>query len=402
MSFHSIRIYLKDPYLKNFPATILRTFPHGSHHAVVLDQTAFYPTSGGQMHDTGTINGVEVVDVIEQDDEILHLVKLPLEAGKAECQINWQRRFDFMQQHTGFHILARSFLIVTGARTLSSHLGEQISTIDVDLKEINEEQIKAVEDLAQQIIFEDRKVKAYWTKPAEVDKDRLRKELVEREEMRLVEIEGFDVDPCGGTHVSSTGQVGLVKIIRWDKIRGYLRFEFYAGSRAVRDYQKKWGIGLRLSNLLSTGEDDFVGSVQKLQSASRELLRRIKQLTEQVIDFEAKEIASLATAQGKKVMVQLFEGRELAELRFLAKQITESSDVAVVFGMNDEKAHVICAAPEKWSCNLNALVPQVASVIDGKGGGRSNFVEIGGNNRSALSEGLSLAGNIIENLIEHV
>lgn len=145
------------------------------------------------MHDTGTINGIEVVDVIEQDGEILHLVKSPPELGTAECKINWQRRFDFMQQHTGFHILARSFLIVTGARTLSSHLGEQISTIDVDLQEINEEQIKAVEDLAQQIIFEDRKVRAYWTKLADADQESLRKELAEREEMRLVEIENFDV-----------------------------------------------------------------------------------------------------------------------------------------------------------------------------------------------------------------
>lgn len=215
------RLYLDQSDLSVFSATIIRTFPHGSQHAVILDQTAFYPTSGGQMHDTGTINGIEVIDVIEQDDEILHLVNSPLQVGKAECQINWQRRFDFMQQHTGFHILARCFVNVTGARTLASHLGEQISTIDVDLKEIHEEQIKAVEDLAQRIIFEDRKVKAYWPHPAEVDKDRLRKELVAREEMRLVEIDGFDVDPCGGTHVRSTGQVGLVKIIRWDKIRGY-------------------------------------------------------------------------------------------------------------------------------------------------------------------------------------
>ncbi len=399
MPLQSDRIYLKDPYLIEFPATILRTFPHGTHHAIILDQTAFYPTSGGQMHDTGTINGIEVIDVIEQDDEILHIVTSPLDVGRAECKINWQRRFDFMQQHTGFHILARSFLIVTGARTLSSHLGEQISTIDVDLKEINQEQIQAVEDLAQQIIFEDRQVKAYWAKLAEVDKNRLRKELVEREEMRLVEIEGFDVDPCGGTHVSSTGQVGLVKIIRWDKIRGYLRFEFYAGWRAVRDYQKKWGINLRLSNLLSTGEDDFVISVEKLQTDLKDLIRKIKKLSEQNILYEAEALVREAQKQGTKIIVQLFDSRDLSEIRYLAKQITQSAEVWALFGLSDDKAHLIFARPSNSDYNLNELVKQLAHLIEGRGGGRPDFVEIGGSKKSGLEQALNSARAIIEKVM---
>lgn len=389
-------LYLNQPNITEFPATILRAFPHGSHHAVILDQTAFYPTSGGQMHDTGTINGIEVVDVIEQDDEILHLVKSPLEVGRAECQINWQRRFDFMQQHTGFHILARSFLIVTGAQTLSSHLGEQISTIDVDLKAINEEQIRAVEDLVQQIIFEDRKVKANWSKPADVDKDRLRKELAEREEMRLVEIEGFDIDPCGGTHVSSTGQVGLVKMIRWEKIRGYLRFEFYAGERAIQDYQKKWHINSMLSNLLSTGEDEFVIAVEKLQTETRELLRKNKKLTEQNIIFEAQELVQQAQQQGNKVITILFEDRELNDVRYLAKQVIQFGDVWTLFGLNDEKAHLIFARSDGYDYNLNDLVKQVAHLIEGRGGGRPNFVEIGGPKKSSLEEALNSARVIVE------
>ncbi len=398
MSTH--KIYLEQPYLSQFLAAIVRIFPHELYHAVVLDQTAFYPTSGGQMHDTGTINSIEVVDVIERDDEILHLVKTPLEVGRGDCKINWQRRFDFMQQHTGFHILARSFLMVTGARTFSSHLGEQISTIDVDLQEINEEQIEAVEDLTQQIIFEDRTVKAYWTKPADVDKNRLRKELTEREEIRLVEIEGFDADPCGGTHVSSTGQVGLVKIIRWEKIRGYLRFEFYVGWRAVRDYQKKWEVNLRLSNLLSTGENDFVGSVEKLQVETKELIRNNKKLAEQNISFEAQALVQEARQKGKKIVTLLFDNRDLNEIRYLAKRITESSDIWVLFGLNDDKAHLIFARPTKYDYNLNDLVKQVAHLIEGRGGGRPDFVEIGGSKKSVLEEALNSARIIIEHMLQ--
>ena len=394
----SLQLYLDQPYLINFTANIIRTLPRESHHAVILDQTAFYPTSGGQMHDTGTINGIKVIDVIEENEEILHIVETPIKMGPAECQIDWQRRFDFMQQHTGFHILARSFLKVTGARTLSSHLGEEISTIDVDLNEIKEEQIREVEDLAHQIIFEDRKVTAYWTKPADVDKNLLRKELTDRDEIRLVEIEDFDLDPCGGTHVSSTGQLGLVKIIRWEKIRGYLRFEFYAGSRAIRDYQSKWRISSRLSNLLSTGEDDFIAAIGKLQTETKELLRKNRKLSEQNIGYEAKQLVQEAEQQGKKIITILFENRELSDVRHLAKKVVEFGDVWVLFGMNDDKAHLIFARSDKYDYNLNELVKQVAHLIEGRGGGRPNFVEIGGSRKSSLDEALQSARVIVENL----
>ncbi len=391
------QLFLNQQDLITFTAKIIRTFPYESHHAVILDQTAFYPTSGGQMHDTGKINRIEVIDVIEKDDEILHLVTSPVDIGPAKCQINRQRRFDFMQQHTGFHILARSFLIITGSQTLSSHLGEQISTIDVDLQKITEEQIKAVEDLAHQIIFEDRKVKAYWTKSAEVDKNSLRKELTERDDIRLVEIENFDVDPCGGTHVNSTGQVGLIKIIRWEKIRGYLRFEFYAGGRAIQDYQKKWLISSSLSNLLSTGEDEFVHAVEKLQTETKDLLSKDKKLTEQNIIYEARDLVQEAQQQGKKVITVLFEDRELNDIRYLAKQVIQFGDVWTLFGLNDEKAHLIFAHSDRYDYNLNELVKQVAHLIEGRGGGRPNFVEIGGPKKSSLEEALNSARVIIEN-----
>lgn len=393
------KLYLDQPNLKQFTATILRTFPHGSHHAVILDQTAFYPTSGGQMHDTGTINGIEVMDVIEQDDEILHLVKSPLEIGRAKCKINWQRRFDFMQQHTGFHILARSFFNVTGQRTLSSHLGEGISTIDVNLADIDLDQIVTVENLANQIIFENRSVKSYFRNPDEIDPALLRKDVPEREQMRIIEIEGFDVDPCGGTHVSSTGQVGLVKIIRWDKIRGYVRFEFFAGSRAIRDYQKKWSISARLSHILSTSEDEFVASIEKLQSEMKLLNKKNRTLTEQNITYEAHDLIRQAERKGQRIIVRLFENREPQEIRYLAKQITESSEYWAFLGLKSENALLFFARPEKHNYNLNELVKQVAHLIEGKGGGRPNFVEAGGTRSSALDEALQSARLIIENTI---
>lgn len=393
------RLYLDQPCQEEFTANIIHTFPHESHHAAILDQTAFYPTSGGQMHDTGFINDIEVFDVIEQNGDILHLTKTLLEKGPATCRINWQRRFDFMQQHTGFHILARSFLNVTGERTLSSHLGEEISTIDVNLTDIDHDQIIEVEKLANQIIFENRAVTSYFRDPDEIDPDLLRKDIPEREKMRIIEIDGFDVDPCGGTHVSSTGQVGLAKIIRWDKIRGYLRFEFYAGSRAIRDYQKKWMISSRLSNLLSTGEDEFATSIEKLHGEIKILNKKNRVLTEQNITYEAQDLIREAESEGQKIIVRLFENREPQEVRYLAKQVVESSNIWVFFGLKTDKALLFFARPEKHNYNLNELVKQVAHLIEGKGGGRPNFVEAGGTRASSLDEALQSARLIVENTV---
>jgi len=393
------RLYLNQPYLNEFEANILRSFSHEPFYAVVLDQTAFYPTSGGQMHDTGTINGINVIDVIEQNDEILHIVESFIQIGIVTCQINWQRRFDFMQQHTGFHILAQSFLRIMGAETLSSHLGEQISTIDVNLQQVDEQKITAVEELAQQIIFEDRKIKAYFSDPEKIDEKRIRKLPPDKEKVRLVDIEDFDLDPCGGTHVSSTGQVGLVKIIRREKIRGYLRFEFYAGWRAIQDYQKKCAINSQLADVLSTGEEEFGTSIEKLQTESRELIRKNKKLTEQNIIYEAQEHVREAEKEGQKIITRLFENRELNEIRYLAKQIIKSGDIWALFGLKGEKAHLIFARPERSDYNLNELVKQVAHLIEGRGGGRPNFVEIGGPKKSSIDEALQCARVIIENSV---
>ncbi len=391
------RLYLDQSNLIEFEANIIRSFSYKANYAVILDQTAFYPTSGGQMHDTGTINGIEVTDVIEDDGEIVHLLASSITTGPSRCSINWPRRFDFMQQHTGFHIIAQSFLRVTAAETLSSHLGENISTIDVNLQALNEQQIREVEELAHQVIFEDRRVKAYFIDPKKIDEKRIRKMPFNKDNIRLVEIEDFDLDPCGGTHVSSTGQVGLIKINRWEKIRGYLRCEFYAGWRAIRDYQKKWAIGLQLSNLLSTGEEDFVTSIKKIQNENRFLIKKKKILTEQNIAYEAQELVREAHNHGKKVITKLFENRDLNEVRNLAKQITQLGDVWVLFGLNGEKAHLIFACPEGIDYNLNELVDQVAHLIEGRGGGRPNFVEIGGPQKSSIDEALQSARVIVEN-----
>ena len=389
------KLYLNHTEQKEFEAEVIKSFKQDDLFAVVLDRTAFYPTSGGQMHDTGSLNDVEVIDVIEGNDHIIHLLTKPIDEGaKVIGKINWERRFDFMQQHTGFHILAQSFLKVLDKETLSSHLGEKISTIDVNIEKINLSQIKSVENLANQICFEDRSVKQFFTSVEELNKYHLRAMPAKTGLIRLVEIEDFDVDPCAGTHVGSTGQVGLIKIIRWEKIRGNLRFEFYAGKRALQDYQKKWSVLQNLSTALTESEENLLHSIEKLKTEYKNLMKEKSKISKKILDFEIKEL--LAEAANQKIIIKIFENRELHEIRFLANQLIKQTDIWLLFGLKSEKAHLILAHSNHYQYNLNQLVQQIAPLIDGRGGGRADFVEIGGKNILAIKTALNQAKEFIE------
>jgi len=391
------KLFLDDSYLREFNAHVIRTFTHENRAAIVLDRTALYPTSGGQKHDTGWLNDSRVIDVIEQDEEIVHIVEAPLTAAEVHGVIDWPRRFDFMQQHTGFHILAGSFRQVTGAETVSSYLGNEISTIDIALDAIERDQLIAVENLANRIIVENRPVKAYSAAPGQIDATRIRKALPSLPEIRLVDVDGFDLDPCGGTHVRASGEVGLVKIIRWEKIRSDQRFYFFAGSRALTDYQQKWQMCTALATKLSLAEDAVVPAVEKLQNELGQLLKQNKKLTHQLLVYEAEDLVRNAKHAGSKVITLLFEDRPLSDVRELARQITSTSEIWALLGLKAEKAHLIFAHSGASGYNLNELVRQVAHLIDGRGGGRPNFVEIGGNKTSALEETLHSARVILKN-----
>jgi len=393
------RLYFEQPYLVKFEANIIHTEQRSEFSAVILDKTAFYPTSGGQMCDTGFINEIKVEKVIEENNSVVHLLESAIDTTQVTCRIDWQRRFDFMQQHTAFHILAQCFLRMLKADTLSSHLGEIISTIDVNIENINSEQIMQVEQLANQICFENRIVKQFFLNQNEIGKYSLRAQPSKGDKTRIVEIDNFDIDPCGGTHVSSTGQVGVIKIITWEKIRGNLRFEFLAGKRSIDDYQKKWKINRDISNLLTESQDNLLTSVEKLQTEVKSLLKQNSKLNKLNLDYEAKEIIAEANKQDQKIIKLNFVDRQLSDIRYLANQIIKQSDLWLLFGLQAEKAHLIFAHPESHNYNLNELFKQVIHLIDGRGGGRPNFVEAGGKNKKGIDEALESARLIIKNSI---
>ena len=390
------RLYLEQPYLIEFEARIIDSIDHADSFAIVLDRSAFYPTSGGQMFDTGFINGIKVKNVVEEKNKILHFPETKINKTLVNCQIDWSRRFDFMQQHTAFHILAQSFLQVLKAETQSSHLGEEFSTIDVNINTIDTKQVNKIEQLANQICFENRIVKQYFVSPDEIEKIKLRALPTKGDKIRIVEIENFDIDPCGGTHVNSTGQVGMIKIVAWEKLRGNLRFEFFAGTRALLDYQKKWLISKDIVNLVTESEDKLVFSVEKLLSEVKKLSKQNALLNKHNIDYEVRSIIDETNRKNQKVLVQIFENRDPKYIRYLANQLIQKSDLWVLFGFKNEKAHLIFAHPECHDYNLNELLNQVAHLIEGKGGGRFNFVEAGGKFTKGIEEALEFARVIVE------
>ncbi|GAH96778.1 unnamed protein product [marine sediment metagenome] len=234
------RLYYEDSYLKEFKAKVLKKIKIDNRKAVVLDETAFYPTSGGQPYDKGVIQDVPVVEVVEEGDEIIHILKEELKEkinSEVVVKIDWERRFDHMQQHSGQHILSGALMKLWGVETVSFHLGEEVCTLDIAKEKLTGEEAKKTEEYANEIIFENRLVKCYFVEEGEdLKRLNLRKVPEKTEKIRIIEVEDFDLSACGGTHCRATGEVGMIKITKWEKRGEKIRLEFICGRRAWKDY----------------------------------------------------------------------------------------------------------------------------------------------------------------------
>ena len=299
------RLYYTDPYLREFDAEVISTERlDDGRHAVVLNRTAFYPTSGGQPFDTGTLGTTRVIDVIdrETDHAILHVVEADLPPGPARGMVDWGRRFDHMQQHTGQHVLSAAFDRLHNARTMSFHLGSVSSTIDI-AREVSAKEIADAEAEASQVVWNDVPVSIRFADSAEVARMPLRKESVREGLLRLIDVEGVDLSACGGTHVSRTGAIGNIAVASWEKFRGGTRVEFVCGGRALRAYRLLRDSVAESVQKLSVGAHELPASIDRLQNESKDLKRQLKDLQSRLASFEAEAIASRAEAQGTLKLV---------------------------------------------------------------------------------------------------
>jgi alanyl-tRNA synthetase len=395
----TVKLYLEDQYRQNFTAKVTEQTEIDGRPAVVLEQTLFYPTSGGQPHDTGTLNDIQVVDVFEDDRRrVVHLLQSPVAGPDVEGRIDWRRRFDHMQQHTGQHLLSQAFIKICRAATLSFHLGDESATLDVDQAGLGSETITAVEDLANRIICEDRQVEFHIVAKDELHRFPIRKPPSVEENIRIIEIKDFDYSPCGGTHCSRTGEIGIIKIRRHENYKGGSRIHFLCGLRACKDYQNKTAILRQLGDSLSSGESDLARNIQKIQDELKQLRWEHNRLKKQFLDYESKAlIAECRKLDNTNVVEKIFENRDPQELKILAQSVLENLPNAVILfgGKTRGKASLVFLRSEALDMDMGKLMQAACAVINGRGGGRPQQAQGGGPAVDKLEEALRHAGDLL-------
>lgn len=373
------RLYYTDPYLAEFDARVVALESHDGHAAAILDRTAFYPTSGGQPFDTGQLGDAQVTDVVDREDGvILHLIDRQLEPGPVRGTIDWPRRFEHMQQHTGQHILSAAFDRLLSARTESFHLGSIVSTIDLN-RTVSAGDVSRAEDEANRVVWEDRPVAIRFADAAEAAKLPLRKETAREGSIRLVDVTGFDISACGGTHVARTGAIGAIVVQSTERFRGGTRVEFLCGVRAVRGYRTLRDSVAASIRLVSVLPSELPAGIERLQADAKETKRQLKDLQGRLSIFEAARLVAGAEPHGGFTLVAAaVEGWDPNGLKSIASAVAaHPGHVAVIVGAASPAAAVIARAADV-SLDSAAMLKQLVERFGGKGGGRPELAQGGG------------------------
>ena len=385
------RLYYTEPYRKTFDATVVKAETVDGLSFVTLDQTAFYPTSGGQPFDTGTLGGAAVTDVIDRDDgTVVHATSGMLKPGEVVTgEIDWARRFDHMQQHTGQHVLSAAFDRLFGVRTESFHMGQQSSTIDL-AREVTGAEIATAEADANRVVWEDRPVSVRFATAGEAAAMGMRKESVRTGTLRLIDVQDYDLSACGGTHVERTGAIGVIAIGGWEKLRGGSRVDFLCGNRAVQRF-RLWRDSLSaMQKFLSVPPAEMAASIDRMQEDAKTLQRSLRAFQEKLAVHEA----STLLAKGN-LIVEAIEGWDAQGIKSIATAAAAANPQAVValFTMSTP-AQVVIARGADARVDAGALLKQLAAKFGGKGGGKSDLAQGGGLNASA-AELIAAARSIV-------
>ena len=387
------RLYYSDSHLIEFDARVVDLSDRVSGWtAVVLDRTAFYPAGGGQPSDTGTLNGARVVQCIDDGDNgVLHVVQgaAPSRGALVHGRVDWSRRLDHMQQHTGQHILSQAFVTLFNAPTKSFRVLESSCEIDVDLSNPTSEIIERAVELANNVIWEDRAITIRNVTSNEAAELSLRKEPARDGDLRLIEIEGFDLTPCGGTHAYRTGEVGMIAVRSWERAKGLTRIEFVAGTRALADYRKANKSAREVAALFSTGRDDAPQLAAQMVEEHKDLNRRIRVLEESAAEVEA---AKLLAGASEGVVSQVFDGRDAESLKRLAHALTaRPRTVALLASRDKDAARLVFARSTDAVGDMSALMREACALLDGRGGGKPEMAQGGGKNVSKIADALTHA-----------
>jgi alanyl-tRNA synthetase len=390
------RLYYNDPYLREFDADVVEQTTHEGKMAIVLDRTAFYPTSGGQPFDVGTLSGARVLDVVDADDgRILHIVDRAPDGASVKGAIDWPRRFDHMQQHTGQHVLSAAFDRLLKARTESFHLGADYSTIDL-ARELSPAEIARGEDEANRVVWEDRPVAIRFAGPDEIAKLPLRKEPKREGTLRLIDVQDFDLSACGGTHVARTGAIGTIAIAAAERFRGGSRVTFLCGGRTLAGYRALRDAVAGSVRALSVLPAELPAAIERLQADGKDLRRQIKDFQAKLAAQEADALADAAAAiDGVTAVVAALPGWDAAGLKSIAARIVERPGRVAVLVGEPAPAAIVVARSAGLTYDAGALLRQLVERHGGKGGGRPELAQ-GGGITSAAADVLQSARELLK------
>ena len=361
------RLYYQDAYLREFAATVLSCQPVGDRWEVVLDRTAFYPEGGGQNPDTGVLGKARVLDTQERGEQVVHTTDRPLELGsRVEGRINWAERFSRMQHHTGEHMLSGTLHRLYGVDNVGFHMGHDAVTLDLSA-ELDAAQLEKAETLVNRAIWEDLPVRAWWPEPEELAHLDYRSKRKLTGAVRIVQVAEVDRCACCGTHVSTTGQIGMVKILHFQRYKGGVRLWILCGDWALEDYRRKNADIYRLSEQFSAKPLELVPAAQRLLEEQEHLKQQLAAVQRQLWAYRAAQIP-----EGAPLALAFEEGLDPAQLRRLCLAFCERAGLAAVFA----------GGPQGWKYAVGSAQRDVRELgkrlnqrFSGRGGGQKELVQ---------------------------
>lgn len=369
----SKKLYYNSAYITEWQTDIHQTLEREDGYYVILKETAFYPHGGGQPCDVGHINGIPVLDVINEEDEVLHKLERLPDESKVTCQIDWNRRFDHMQQHSGQHLLSAVCRDLYQAMTVSFHLGNEYATIDVEQPELTLNQLASIENEVNRQIYLNSSIVSYFITQEELAQLTLVKQPKVTDQIRIVEIKGVEYNACGGTHVSSTGEIGMIKLLKAEKQKGNTRIFFLCGYRALKEFNESQRILGALSSKFNTGKDEIMDRIEKWENEQKQLQAELAALKERNNAYVAQEL--LSSREGNLV-ASVFEDKTLKDLQSLAVKLASESDTLVLLATVAENK-VILANNSNFPLSCGAFFKEYVGKYNGKGGGSDIIAQAG-------------------------
>ena len=369
------RLYYNDPYLLEFDANVVETRPVGNKVEIVLDKTAFYPTSGGQPNDLGTLNDVALVDCVEDEGSgnVIHVIAGNLSGQSVHGRVDAARRADHMQQHSGQHVLSQAFVELFNWPTVSFHLGVVTCTIDLPAEAVSREQAEGAEDLANRIVRENRNVAVRYVTHENIAEAGLRKPTERTGDIRVIDISGYDRSACGGTHVRMTGEIGPILITGIERAKKQTRIEFICGNRVLK-YARQANYTLAgISQTISAAPFDTAIAVRTLWDEHQKLRKQVEDLESQLLDHEA---AQFPVTDGRAVAI--FKNRGIEKLKMLATKICTRPNTVALLADEGDQLRVVFARSADSPVDVAALLKKTLERFGGRGGGRPNLAQGGG------------------------